>query len=464
MSKKLNELATQQQITRRSFFKAGTAAVAAGSLVVTGCCPTSKKGMETAVDQVGDVSQVKLTRTLGRTGFQVADVPMGCGRIQEANVVRNAYDRGVNLFDTAEVYGNGDSETKIGEAMQFLDREKIFIVTKLPIEAETTKQDIIDRFGKCLERLQTTYADALYMHGVADVSLVTHADFHAAVEQLKADGKLKHGGISSHGPMGEEPDSMEKVLCAAAEDGRFDVMLLSYNFMNQEEGEKVLACCKANDVGTTGMKMAPGVLEVIEYDETNPHEDYAGYIDRVVEGGGTKEEAVQRILAYIERQRAAIEPTLPFLEKWGIKTQEELDVKSVQWVLRNPDMHTVCVSMPDFDSLDKYLPLSGTTLSSRDEEFLNDYKLAYNKLYCRHGCTGCWSECPHGLSVSTIMRYSYYFSRQGRQKFAMRKYARLGTKNAGHCFDCSAPCLTACPHGIDVQANLLKAHTLLSWA
>ncbi|MFH1845466.1 MAG: hypothetical protein ABIF77_19955, partial [bacterium] len=102
MTKKLKELAAQQQITRRSFFKAGTAAVAAGSLVVTGCCPTGRKGVEKAVDQVGNSSKVRLSRTLGRTGFQVADVTMGCGRIQEANVVRNAYDRGVNLFDTAE--------------------------------------------------------------------------------------------------------------------------------------------------------------------------------------------------------------------------------------------------------------------------------------------------------------------------------------------------------------------------
>ena len=70
-------------------------------------------------------------RMLGRTGFKVSEISLGCGHISDANVVRYAYDHGVNYFDTAEGYGNGDSERKIGEAMAKLDRKKIFITTKM---------------------------------------------------------------------------------------------------------------------------------------------------------------------------------------------------------------------------------------------------------------------------------------------------------------------------------------------
>ena len=105
---------------------------------------------------------------------------------------------------------------------------------------EDTEQTILDRYAKCLERLKTDYADALYMHAVGKVDTVKNEGFHSAVKKLKADGKLRHGGISCHGPRGEEgEESMEKVLLAAVEDGRFDLMLLSYNFMNKDEAEKV---------------------------------------------------------------------------------------------------------------------------------------------------------------------------------------------------------------------------------
>ena len=84
---------------------------------------------------------------------------------------------------------------------------------------------------------------------------------------------------------------METVLTAAAEDGRFDAMLLTYNFLNKEAAENVLAACKKNDVGTTAMKTQPGMLEVPHFDPDNPSEDFAQFIDSVVEGGGTREEA-----------------------------------------------------------------------------------------------------------------------------------------------------------------------------
>ena len=347
---------TAAGLTRREFLIAGGAAAVGVAAV-----PAFVRAFPPRVEP-----HVSRHRTLGRTGFKVGDISMGCGSIAESDVVRYAYDHGINLFDTAESYGNGDSERKIGEAMEHMQRDKIFIVTKVDISEDPDQQDLVERFHGSLERLQSPYADALYAHGIADVDLVEYEPFLNACAQLKAEGKLKHIGISSHGPRGDEPDAMDTVLIKAAESGYYDVMLLSYGFLNAEEGERVLKVCKQKNVGTTIMKSATGLLEMPVLDLENPSEMIQGWFDYLENQGVTGEEAAERITRYFEREEPrfddSYERSKPFIEKYRITTQDELDRKSFQWVLANSDAHTICPSMPTFDALDRILPLSGTRL------------------------------------------------------------------------------------------------------
>ena len=208
-------------------------------------------------------------RTLGRTGFKVSDVSIGNGA-SDSNVIRYAYDHGINYIDTAEEYGNGNHEKLIGEALKHMDRSKVFITTKLELKEGDTEQTILDRYGKCLERLGTEHFDALFMHSVYYAETTKNVGFHAAYKKLKADSKVRFCGLSCHGPHEEKQDSMEKVLGAAIEDGRFDLMLMSYNFMNFEEPERVLALAKAKNVGVTAMKTAPGGSELPDFDPEKP--------------------------------------------------------------------------------------------------------------------------------------------------------------------------------------------------
>jgi predicted aldo/keto reductase-like oxidoreductase len=441
-------------LSRRGFIKAGSAALAGSALVLPGQAAAAGKKKKAKIRQY---------RVLGRTGFRASDISMG-GSASEPNVIRYAYDHGINFFDTAESYGNGDSERAIGGAMKHMDRSKIFIVTKLHFKKEATEKELLDRFAKCQERLQTDYVDALYMHAISDVSMVKHKGFHSAIKKLKAQKRVRHAGISSHGPREKTEDSMEKVLLAAIEDGRFDLMLLVHNFMKKEEGERVLKACREHDIGTSCMKAAPGVIKIEPFDPEKPSKEYADMIKRIMKRGKSRKEAVERIQKYLERQEENRKKTPPFAEKYGIKTDEELKKKSIQWVLDYPDMHTVCVGMRDFDQLDKFIPLSGTHLSDAGRQILEEYRLAYSSQYCRHACNDCQSACPQGLPVSTIMRYASYFQHQGREKYAMRKYADLGERDASACLGCPAPCTGACPHGLDIQATLVGAHSVLGFA
>ncbi len=443
-------------ISRRRFIKTGSVILAGSAWGMTEAQETTQKSEE--------VDKINQYRTLGRTGFQASDISMGCTRSRESNVFRYAYDRGINYFDTAESYVGGKSEKILGDALKFMDRKKIFITTKLILESEENKESILERFRKCQERLQTEYVDCLFMHSVKDVKLLDHAGFHEAVKELKSQGKLRFYGVSSHGPRQEDQDSMEKVLTAAAADGRFDLMLLVYNFMNAEAGENILKACKKNNVGTTAMKTAPGALKAEPVEPENLTADQEKLIKRFQQRGITEEEALQRLQRRARKMEESVEKTVPFAKKHNLTSEEQLKLTSIQWVLQNPDMHSVCISFSDFTQVDQTIPLSGSKMSQIERRFLHDYGALLNTSYCRHGCNQCLSVCPHQLPVNSIFRYAYYFQNQGREKEAMEKYASLRGTNASLCADCGAPCLNKCPHGLDVQAHLMQAHSLLTLA
>jgi len=405
---------------------------------------------------------IRKTRVLGRTGFAVSDIGMGCSPVRESNLVRYAYDRGVNYFDTSESYGNGMSETSIGKAIPFMEREKIFITTKLGLKAEDTDKSLLDRFVKCQERLNTPYVDALLIAGATTAGQLKQKAFHDVVKRLKVDGRLKYAGVACHGPRRMHDDSMEKVLLSAVEDGRFDIMLLTYNFLNSAEGEKVLNACKKKNIGTTAMKTTPGkIKEIPGFDPENPSKAYEERIEMMMSFGLKREQAVQMVRQMVEMEKAAREQTKPFLSKYGLKTDEQLWEASIKWVLRNPDMHTVCVSMADFDKVDKAVSLSGKHLTGKQQVFLRDYDKSFGWSYCRHGCSRCTGSCKFAMPVSTVMRYAYYYE-QGYEKLAMEKYASLKTGNAMTCAGCDAPCEGSCPHGVMIRSNLLNAHAMLT--
>jgi aryl-alcohol dehydrogenase-like predicted oxidoreductase len=447
-----HEKKSKPSVSRRQFLITGGAVAAASGL----------PGVAGAAEEQEEAT-IKSYRTLGRTGFEVSDISIGGGG-REANLYRYAYDHGINYFDTAEGYANGDNERKIGEALQHMDRKKVFITTKLQLKEEDTKQTILDRFGKCQERLRTDYVDALYMHSAPTVAILDNEGFHAATKQLKADGRLRFVGVSNHGSRSEEEESMDDVLVAAAEDGRFDLMLIAYNFMNHDKGDKVLAACKKNNVGTTAMKTAPGTAEIPALDPENPSERWAKYIDSQVEAGEKREDVIKDIQDYIAEAEKSYADAQPFMEEHGVTDRQGLRMAAVQWVLANPDMHTACIGFRDFDTIDRFLPLSGSKMTQARAAALDHYRVAASSLYCRHACTECSGACPQGMPVSTVMRYAYYFTEQSREKHAMSKYRSLGFGASSPCDSCNGPCAGACPFGVNIKANLVAAHGLLTLA
>lgn len=455
MTLEKNEKDFVENKSRRNFFK-----ISGG--FVTGAVTGNKlKGQSDSSSQNSENPKIVRKKRLGRTDFKASDIGMGTTRYKHPNIARFAYDHGVNYFDTAETYQNGKSEQNLGKALKFMDREDVFITTKIHFDKDATKESIIDRFNKCQERLDTEYIDALYMHGVVDIDHINHQGFHSAAKKLKQEGRLKFIGLSSHGPHNDKQDSMEKVLCAAAEDGRFDLMLLVYNFMNKEAGNNILKACKKNDVGTTAMKTSPGVLTFEPVDPDNLTPSQEKIVKRLMEIKGYSRKRAIRGMKNTVENKEELKKIKKFAKKYELDSELELYKTSIKWVISNPDLHSACISFNNFKQLRTLLPLSGTELSYLENESLNDYQKIFDSEYCRHGCKECLETCSKEVPVSRIMRYAYYFQCQGREKEAIGKYHKLNS-DAKECFSCNAPCISACPHNVDVPINMIKAHDLLT--
>jgi aryl-alcohol dehydrogenase-like predicted oxidoreductase len=440
-------------LSRRSFLGAALTAVPAvglfGKNAVIG---------QTAPVAVSGQAKIKEYRTLGRTGFKVSDVSFGAGPLNNANVLAAALDRGMNYIDTAEHYERGNSERTIGEVLQGRDRKSVFICSKLNLtfNKQTTKEGLRDRFMKCLERLKTDQVECLMIH-MCTLAQVKYEPYHELIRELKAEGKVQFSGLSNHGAdnslSGRLDEPMEDVVLAAAEDGRFDVILGVYNILKDDVGAKIFPALKSKNMGLTLMKMNPALTTA------GDRETLTAMRERYKKQNQELPEAIQRLAKGTEDRGAQ---TDAFLKKYNLEGPEQARDAAIKYCLNRPEVHCVCPSINTFEDLNAYLALSGARFEAREAQMLADYRETYGDQICRIGCTTCASACPKGVPVNSIMRYEYYFQTQRREKSAMAEYAALGQRNAELCEDCPGYCEQACPHGVPIQGKIALAHVRLT--
>ncbi len=153
------------------------------------------------------------TRQLGRSGLTVSALGMGCmglsygygpglDRTAGVQLIRQAVERGVTLFDTAEAYG-ALNEEMVGEALAPV-REQVAIATKFGFRDGNTSAGMDSRPERIravvetsLRRLRTDRIDLLYQHRVDPQ--VPMEDVAGAVKELIAAGKVRHFGLSEAG-------------------------------------------------------------------------------------------------------------------------------------------------------------------------------------------------------------------------------------------------------------------------
>jgi aryl-alcohol dehydrogenase-like predicted oxidoreductase len=154
------------------------------------------------------------------TGLEVSRISLGTwaiggwmwGGTDEAESIRTihaALDKGINLIDTAPVYGFGRSEEIVGKAVkEYGGRQNLFISTKAALEwtddgkvfRNSTRDRIFKEIDDSLRRLQTDYIDIYYVHWPDP--LVPFEETAEAMKKLVTDGKIRAIGVSNYSPDG----------------------------------------------------------------------------------------------------------------------------------------------------------------------------------------------------------------------------------------------------------------------
>ena len=206
----------KQNIDRRDFLKtAGSAALVMGGLgAVTGC--GSKKG-QTTNEELGGGEMTYRTNAV--RGDKVSLLGYGCMRwpmTKDENgkdivdqemvnaLVDHAIANGVNYFDTAPVYLQGQSERATGNALKRYPRDSYYIATKLSnMNGDMSQKTVLAMYYKSFQELQTDYIDYYLLHNISDYNAFKrrfedNGVIDYLLEERKA-GRIRNLGFSFHG-------------------------------------------------------------------------------------------------------------------------------------------------------------------------------------------------------------------------------------------------------------------------
>lgn len=212
------------------------------------------------------------TRKLGRTGLDVSPIAIGgaafsyvhrstgwdpmseAGRSVVYETLNTALDQGINYIDTAPAYGNGHSETLVGEVMK-TRRKDCVLASKVWYELDY--QGVIDSVHASLDRLQTDHIDILQVHGrmysPTEVEHVLHGGPLDALLELRAAGTIGHIGITS-----EEPWTVIPFLAYEA----IEVYQIAYNIIYQAAARHFLIEARKANAGVVTMRtMTSGIFQ-----------------------------------------------------------------------------------------------------------------------------------------------------------------------------------------------------------
>lgn len=149
-------------------------------------------------------------RKLGKSGLKVSEVALGGWETYGVNtdasrmvgeIVKAAYDEGVNYFDQADVYARGQSETLMGDVLRELPRHTLVLASKVfwPMSDDVndrglSRKHVLESIDKTLGRLQTDYLDIYFAHRYdPDVPM---EEIVMAFDQIIRDGKALYWGTS----------------------------------------------------------------------------------------------------------------------------------------------------------------------------------------------------------------------------------------------------------------------------
>ena len=195
--------------------------------------------------------------TFGKTGLSVSEFGFGCIPIirlsgdEATKVLRYAFEKGVNFYDTANAYR--DSEEKIGIAFDGI-RDKVIIASKT---LKRNGAEALQHLENSLKMLKTDYLDLYQLHQVAQESewqeITGPSGALEAIMKAKEAGKIKHVGVTSH----SLPMAIKMV-----KSGLFETIQFPFNLIEEEAKEELFEECRKTETPFICMKpFGGGVID-----------------------------------------------------------------------------------------------------------------------------------------------------------------------------------------------------------
>lgn len=305
-------------------------------------------------------------RALGRSGLMVSRISLGSwttygGSVDGAGtraIVHRAFELGINLFDTADVYVKGAAERALGDAIRDLPREQIVIATKCmgrvwegPLGRGLSRKHIFDALDHSLERLGLDYVD-LYQFHAPDADTPIDESLRA-FEDLVRSGRVRYVGFSNFDHHPKVADEVARIQKRAG----YLPMISSqprYSLVDRHVEDGHTAFCRRHGIGMIVYSpLAQGVL-------TNKY------------AGGARPEGSRATGAFghfLTAEKALTDENVAAAERFAAFCAERrLDPApvAIAWTLRHPQVASAIVGASSLPQLEQNVRALEVQLSEAD--------------------------------------------------------------------------------------------------
>lgn len=353
-----------------------------------------------------------------KLGFGCMRFPVKDGKIdfdQARELIRHAMDRGLNYFDTAYNYHNGESQEFLGNVLQEFKRESYYLTNKLPVWKVKEEKDAEKFFNEQLEKCNTEYFDFYLLHSLNKNSIETVEKFNLYdfIKKKKDEGKIKHIGFSFH----DSNDILEKFVSAH----KWDFVQLQINYWDWTEYD------------------AKGAYDILE------KHDIPCFVMEPVRGGflaSFAPSAMKHIKSYSPEKSAA---------SWALR-----------WVSSLPNVAITLSGMSNMEQLNDNINTFTDLKPLDDGEYKVIDKVVEELRKIKPvPCTGCryCMDCQFGVDIPGIFEIYNDYKKSENKDITARSYFLFTSEEAraDKCQKCGE-CIPKCPQHISIPDELEKIH------
>ena len=326
---------------------------------------------------------------------------------QAQEIVDYCMAQGVNYFDTAYIYHNGDSEVFLGKALSKYPRESFYVADKYNLPANA---DFKVQFEEQLKRLQMDYIDFYLLHGISDDTVDSYMN-NGCIEYFikqKKQGRIKYLGFSFH--------STPPVMPQITSRHDWDFAMIQLNYLDWFHGEAQELYNYLREKNIPIMVMEP------------------------IHGG---------MLANLSKESNAL----------LLKTEPEKSVAS--WALRFvsdlPNITVILSGMSNMEQVKDNIAIikEGKPLSEEDKEMLRKISTELFKTIAATctNCRYCLNDCPKNLDIPTMLNVYNEYKAGGEWRLS-RLTALPKEQQPQGCISCRI-CVKLCPQNLDIPTFMI---------